>query len=163
MSANTLTEDGPNYDVQIDADELLADLAERAAEYGHEYEEKRELWQESLDTSDLWQQANYWMQEARGGQRAYSEAIAALQPEHHSVLVTTYRTDDGTVDVRGYMRWLSNLAEDAYERAGSSVSNPAANESETAYCKILSLLREEYGVGHPRFDDLGGVLEGDLP
>lgn len=34
------TEDGPNYDVRIDADELLADLANSAAEYGRDDQQR---------------------------------------------------------------------------------------------------------------------------
>lgn len=155
----------PDYGVEIDANELLADLVEEAASYAEEYEEKRRWWMESLDHCDEWHEARYWMREARGGQRAYSEAIAALQPESHALVVDCHRNEDGTVDVREYMAWLSKCATEAHERSGSVPGqNPQADEAESAYTRILSTIRDDYGVGWPRLDDLGGnPLECDLP
>jgi hypothetical protein len=164
MSSQTQS-DAPDYDVKIDADELLTRLVVDSANYGEQYEEKRQWWSESLDHCDEWHEARYWMQEARGGQRAYSEAIAALQPEAHALLVDCYRNNDGTVDVRGYMAWLSKRATEAHERSGSVPGrNPQADEAESAYTSILSTIRDGYGVGWPRLDDVGGnPLECDLP
>jgi len=147
------------------ADELIADLVADAVAYAEKYEEKREWWQESLDAADEFHDARYWMMEARGGQRAYSEAIAALQPENHNVLVDSYRNDDDTVDVRAFMAWLSDAASSAHDRSRDGMNrNPQADEAESAYTSILSLLRDDYGVGWPRLDDVGGnPLECDLP
>jgi hypothetical protein len=159
-----MTDDAPNYDITIDADDLLAELAADAAAYGGDYKEKRQWWADSLETPEPFYAAEQWMLQASGGRRAYSEAIAALQPEAHSVPVDCYRNDDGTVDVRGYMRWLSECADAAHDRGGVPGTNPQANEAETAYSRILSTLRDDYGVGWPRLDDLGGnPLECDLP
>lgn len=152
----------PNYDVEIDADELLADLADIAAEYGEDYEEKRRWWTES-PVYDEFHEARFWMLEARGGQRALSHAIAALQPENNCITVGCYREADGTVDVRGFMSWLSEEADAAHERRGSSSPSRQASEAESAYNKALRLLREDYGVGWPRLDDLGGIKEEDRP
>lgn len=150
--------DAPNYNVEIAADELLSDLATKAAEYGEEYEEKRQWWTGSFDDRREWLDAKYWMLEARGGQRAYSEALAKLQPGGRC------RNDDGTVDVRNFMRYLSRAADDCHDRSSGGYQNTRqADEGETANAKMLSLLRDEYGVGWPRFDDLGGVLDEDMP
>lgn len=141
----------PDYGIEIDADELLAELADDAAAYGEKYEEKRRWWTESLDTPTEFRDARYWMLEARGGQRAYSEAIAELQPGGR------YRNADGTVDVRGYLRWLSQLASDAHERShGSYTKTRQPDEAETAYVSVISTIRNEFGVGWPRLDDVGG-------
>jgi len=153
-----MTDDTPNYDIRIDADELLVDLAERAAEYGHDYEEKRQWWRESLDTVDEWHDARYWMLEARGGQRAYRDVLATLQPGGR------FRTDDGTVDVRAFMRWVSQRADAAHDdRHGTHGETRQADEAESAFARVLAVLRDDYGVGWPRIDDLGGVVEADLP
>lgn len=156
---STTTDAGPDYDVEIDADDLLADLAERAAEYGRDYEEKRRWWHESLDTLEPWHEASHWMLEARGGQRAYAEAIAAIQPGGG------YRNDDGTVDVHRYMHRLSTFADQCHEDSyGPYAETRQADEAETAYAKILSVLRDEYNIGWPRLDDVGGTpIEEDLP
>lgn len=162
MSTKSNT-DAPNYDVEVQADDLITDLAERATEYATDYEKKRRWWLDS-PPHDEFVEARDWMQEARGGQRAVGEAIAALQPENHSVLPRCYRNADGTVDVRGFMAWLSRQADRAHEASsGPHGQTRHADESETAFAKMLSLLRDEYDVGFPRFDDLGGVLEEDLP
>jgi len=159
-----MSTDTPDYDIAIDADELLADLAADAAAHGRDYQEKRGWWDDSLGTHSEFHEARIWMLEARGAQRAYAKTIASLQPEHHSLTVDTYRTDDGAVDVRGLMRWLSEQADAAHERAGAVGERPQADAAETAYARILSTLRDDYGVGWPRLDDLGGnPLECDLP
>lgn len=153
-----MTGDGPNYDLRIKADELLADLAEGAASYGEDYEEKRSWWRES-PTYDPFTEARYWMLEARGGQRAYSMTIPTIQPGGR------FRNGDGTVDVRGLMRWLSNRADSAHDDShGPYTETRQADEAETAFASILSLLRDDYGVGWPRLDDVGGTpRECDLP
>lgn len=159
-----MTTDTPDYDIDIDAADLLADLATDAAAHGRDYEEKRGWWDDSLGTHSEFYNARIWMLEARGAQRAYAKAIASLQPEQHSLGVDTYRTADGTVDVGGLMRWLRREAEAAHDRAGAVGENPQADAAETAYAQILSTLRDDYGVGWPRLDDLGGnPLECDLP
>jgi hypothetical protein len=166
LPSNTFSSDteAPDYDVDIDADELLENLVTEAVEYAEDYEEKRRWWTESLETAQECHEARRWMQQARGGQRAYSETIAALHPENHCPLVDSYRNDDGSVDVRGLLRWLSNCAESAHERRGTLNRNPQAGEAEHAYTRIISTLREEYGIGWPRLDDVGGnPLECDLP
>lgn len=157
-------QDRPDYDVEIDADELLTDIAEMAAEYGEDYEEKRRWWMES-PPHDEFVAARGWMQEAAGGQLALSHVVAALQPENHSLMVDCHRREDGTVNVRELMAWLSEQADAAHERSGNSLNpNRQANEAETAYVSVLSLLRDDYGVGWPRLDDVGGnPLEEDLP
>lgn len=60
--------------------------------------------------------------------------------------------------------WLSGLADDAHDRTCGSRRNPVADEAETAFTAILSMLRDNYGVGWPRLDGVGGnPLEVDLP
>jgi hypothetical protein len=148
----------PNYDVEVDADELLADLAKRAADYAHDHDEKRRWWRESFDMVSEFHDARYWMLEALGGRRAYQYAMVELQPGGR------YRNDDGTVDVRGFMSWLSDLSEEAHEAArGDYTTTREADEAETAYVKMQSVLRDDYDVGWPRFDEVGGVRERDLP
>ena len=155
---------GPNYEVTIDAADLLADLAADAAAHGRDYEEKRGWWDDSLGTHSPFHEARIWMLNARGAQRAYSKAIASLQPEQHTLSVETYRNADGTVDVRGLMRWLRTEADAAHDRAGVVGENPQADAAETAYAQILSTLRDDYEVGWPRLDDVGGnPLECDQP
>lgn len=90
-----MTTDTPDYDIDIDAADLLADLATDAAAHGRDYEEKRGWWDDSLGTHSEFYNARIWMLEARGAQRAYAKAIASLQPEQHSLGVDTYRTADG--------------------------------------------------------------------
>jgi hypothetical protein len=150
--------DSPDYDVTVEADDLLADLAADAAEYGKDFEENRRWWRESLDF-DEWHEARYWMLEASGGQRAYAESLAALQPGGR------FRADGGMVDVRGYMAWLSGLADRSHDRShGPYTETRQAAERETAYTAVISTLRDDYGVGWPRLDDIGGTpLEEDLP
>lgn len=163
MSETDTETSGPDYDVTVEANELLEDLAKRAAEYGENYEENRQWWRES-PAYDEWHEARYWMQEARGGQRAYSEAIAAIQPGE-TWRAGRFRNDDGTVDVRAFMAWLSDAASEAHERShGDYTETRQADERETALVAVLSLLRDDYGVGWPRLDDIGGnPVEADLP
>lgn len=160
--------DGPNYDVQIDADDLLETLAERAAEHARKmYKHRRDhreydMWWER-EPGQL-SQYMLWELEELGALRSYSLTITHLQPEASHSWRCEYRNDDGTVDVRGLMQWLERESERAHEDSyGPHSETRQADAAETAFAKILSLLRDEYGVGWPRFDELGGVLEGDLP
>lgn len=142
----------PDYSVHVEADELLADLAEKAAQSAREHAYHARCWRD-----DDWWQYRQWMQEERKKMTAYATAIAMLQPERYCYTVPRgeFVADDRTVNVREFMRATSSLGDDAHDRD----SRPA----ESAYARVLSLLRDEYGVGWPRFDDLGGVLEADLP
>lgn len=151
--------EGPNYDVEIQADELLADLADDAADYGEDYEEKRSWWHDSFRATEEFHEARYWMLEAVGGRRAYRDALTRIQPGGR------FRNGDGKIDVRGYMRWLSNKADHAHEDSrGPYTETRQASEAESAYVSILSTLRDDYGVGWPRLDDIGGnPIEVDLP
>lgn len=160
-----MASDRPDYNVHIDADELLADLVEQAQDYAEDHTEKREWWHDSFDTTAEWTEARYWMQEARGGLKATSEAIAALQPETHTIHASNCRNDDGTVDVRAFLRWLSEEADAAHDHShGPYTETRQADEAETAYCRIISTIRDDYGVGWPRLDDIGGnPLEADMP
>jgi len=157
--------DAPDYDVEIDADELLAELVEQAQQYAEDYEEKRQWWYESLDGLDEWLEARHWMEEARGGLEATGEAIAALQPESHSIHVQNCRDEDGTVDVREFLSWLSDESSAAHNRSyGPYTETRHADEAESAYVSVISTVRDDYGVGRPRLDDLGGTpLECDMP
>ena len=150
---------GPDYDVGIGADELLADFAEDAAQYGEKFEYAREKWQESLNYAEPFHDARFWMLEAIGGRRAYSKTIAKLQPGGR------FRNDDDTVNVRGLLRWLSNRSEETNEaRHGDYAKTRGSSEAHSAYSSIISTVRSDYGVGWPRLDDLGGTaLECDLP
>lgn len=154
----------PTYDVDVEADELIADIAELAAEYGADFEEKRQWWQES-PAYDPFTEAEMWMLEARGGQRACGKAVALLQPESAVAGCSEFRDADGTVDVRGYMRWLLDSHDAAHERSyGGHRETRQADEAESAYSRILSLLRDEYGVGWPRLNSVSGTpVEKDLP
>ena len=157
-SASSGHENGPNYDVEIAADELLTDLAESAAGYGEEVVENRQSWRESWDWASEFRETRYWMLEALGGRRAYATVMAKIQPGGR------FRNDDGTVDVRGLMRFVSDRSSEAHERSyGDFTETRQADEAESAYASILSTIRDKYGVGWPRFDDVGGVMERDLP
>ena len=160
----TSHEDAPNYDVEIEASDLLVDLADGAAKYGQKHEEYREMWMESLDTFEEFYDARYWMLEAVGGRRAYSNAIAVLQPGE-TWRAGRYLNDDGTVDVRGYMKWLSQQSSEAHEAShGPFTETRQADEAASAFARILSTLRDDYGIGWPRLDDLGGnPLPVDMP
>lgn len=150
---------GPNYDVEIDADRLLADLADDAASYGEEYERHRETWQDSFDAPTPFYDAKYWMLEAVGGRRAYSNTMAKLQPSGR------FRNADGTVDVRALFRWLKKRSTQTNEaRNGDYTKTRQSSEAHSAYSSIISTLRDDYGVGWPRLDDVSGTpLESDLP
>lgn len=151
-------ESPPNYDVDIDGDELLADLAEVSAGYGEEVVENRQSWRRSWDWATEFTDAKYWMLEAIGGRRAYADIIAEIQPGGR------FRNDDGTVDVRALMTALDHKSTTTNEdRNGPYTETRQASEAHTAYSRIISTLRDDYGVGWPRFDDLGGVLECDMP
>jgi len=159
MSQDTRSEpEGPDYDAEIDADELLVDLAAAAADYGKDFEEKRQWWRESWHHVNRFDEAKYWMLEAAGGRRAYSNTIAELQPGGR------FRAGDGSVRVRELLRWLSSRSEETNEaRQGDYTNTRQSSEAHSAYCSIISTLRDDYGIGWPRFDDLGGELECDLP
>ena len=152
-------ENGPNYDVEITADELLTELADLAREYAADHDEKRQWWRESFDMVSEFTEARYWMLEALGGRRAVADAMVQIQRGGES------RNTDGTVNVRAFMRYCSDQADRAHERSyGDYTETRQADEAETAYCRILSLIRDDYGVGWPRLDDLGGnPLKCDLP
>ncbi len=159
-----MTDDTPTYDIRIDADELLADLVAMAQDAAENRDEKREWYRDELERGfDIHPQYDYWVREQTGLLTALGRAIAALQPEQHDVLVDGVREDDGTVDVRAYMRWLSNEADSAHEVVEERRDAPRASNMETGYSRVISLLRDDYGVGWPRIDDLGGVVEADLP
>lgn len=163
--SETATQQGPDYDVEIDADELLADLVELSQKYAREYAEHDRMWRESLDTFEPFHDAKYWALEDLGGRDAIAQAILGLQPAGDAYFAGRYRREDGTVDVREFMRWLSQRAEYAHEDSyGPYTETRQASESETAYVKVISLLRDDYGVGWPRLDDVGGnPLEADMP
>ncbi len=161
------TQDAPNYDAEIDADELLADLAERAGEHYERMNERQRHHRELHPVLDIPEPGKLTREqldalEERGALRAYSDAIAMIQPE--SEHWRNYREGDD-VDVRGFMKELSRLSdrEDDARHDQPYQKNRQAQGAHSAYAKILSLLRSDYGVGHPRFDDIGGVLEEDLP
>jgi hypothetical protein len=151
-------ETGPNYDVKINADELLADLAEDAAGYGKEVIENRKSWRESWGWATEFKEAKYWMLEAIGGRRAYADIMVELQPNGR------FRNNDGTVDVRGLLKSLSRASNTTNEdRNGRYENTRQASEAHSAYSRIISTLRNDYGIGWPRSDDLGGRLECDMP
>lgn len=143
----------PDYDVRVEADELLDDLAEKAASKAREHAYCRRNWQK-----DGWWQYRQWMKEHRREIKAYATAIAMLHPESHDAAIPLgeFVADDGTVNVREYMREISRLGDDAHDRGN--------RDAEHGYAKVTSLLRNEYGIGWPRLDELGGnPLEEDLP
>lgn len=158
MKAQRKTDTGPDYGVDVQADELLADYAERAAHYGEKYTYARERWEESPDYDPFWD-AKYWMLEAAGGRRAFAATMVKLQPGGR------FRNEDGTVDVRGIMRWLSARADECQQDSrGDFTETRQADEARSAFTKMLSILRNDYGVGWPRLDDLSGTPIGeDLP
>lgn len=155
MSATQDADDCPDYDVTVETTDLLADLAENAAYHARQHAKHARNWRE-----DDWWQYRRWMLEESAAMQAYRTAIAMLQPGRHDVLVPSGEfTDDGTVRVREFMREISRLGDDAHER-GSTQARKAAR----MYARIESVLRDDYGVGWPRLDDIGGTpLEEDLP
>jgi len=161
--SNVGIDGGPNYDTEIDADELVSDLVEMSTEYARDVVEKRR-WQRQAPLHDPYHDARYWELEALGGRCQTAEVIATLQPENTLIPSRNYRNEDGTVDVRGLMRWLSKVSEWTNEdRNGPYQETRQASEAHSAVSDIISMLRDDYGVGWPRFDDLGGRLECDLP
>lgn len=157
-------EEGPDYDVEIDADELLETLAEDAAHYGEDYEEKRRWWFDSFEAVADFPEARIWMLEARAAQEAYSEVLAALQPESRSY--KCFREEDGSVDVRGLMSWVSEKGDQAHERRNQRSKHALsaqASKAESAYSSILSTLRDDFGVGWPRLDVGGNPIPEDQP
>jgi len=160
--------DSPNYDVEVDADELLADLAERAGEHYDRMNERERHHREYVQT-DLSRdptklsRAQLDALESLGALEAYSNAIAMLQPE--SEHWKNFRGGDG-VDVRGFMKEMSRLCdrEDDERNKRAYRENRQAQGAHSAYAKIISVLRDDYGVGWPRLDDVSGTaLEEDLP
>lgn len=164
MSTSTPHSDAPNYDLEIDADDLLESLAALAADYASDHAEKDCWWRESLDMATEHTEARYWALEALGGRHAVAATMVELQGQTKHGRAGRYRNADGTVDVRGFMASVSRLGDEAHERAqGPYAETRQADEAETAYSKVLSLLRDEYGVGWPRMGEHGNPLECDLP
>jgi len=164
MSTNAHQSDAPNYEVEIDADDLLESLADLAGEYARDHAEKDRWWRESLETVSEYTEARYWALEALGGRRAIAETMVELQGETKYGRRGRYRNADGTVDVRGLMAWVSRRGDAAHEDArGDYTETRQADEAETACATVLSLLRDEYDVGWPRLGEHGNPLEGDLP
>jgi len=142
----------------IDANELLVDLAEESAVYGKDVVENRRTWRRSWDWATEFREARYWMLEAIGGRRAYSTIMGEIQPGGR------FRNADGTVDVRGLMQTLHQYSSTTNEeRNGPYSETRQASEAHSAYSSIISTLRDDYEVGWPRVDDLGGRLECDMP
>jgi len=162
MTGSRNDADGPDYGVRIDADELVADLVEQAQDYADRHDETRGWYYESFDYHETHHEALYWSLEALGGLTATGKAIAVLQPE--SNLFRNFRNDDGSISVRDYMKWVSHQHDAAHDDSyGPYTETRQASEAESAYAKVLSTIRDEYGVGWPRFDDIGGVRECDMP
>lgn len=145
----------PDYSVDIRAGELIADLAEEAASHDEEY-----AYHAECNREDDWWQYQQWMLEEKAAMRAYATAIAMLQPESHGATVPRGEfVEDGLVKVREFMREISRLGDEAHDR-----DSVQADSAESVYACVTSLLRNEYGIGWPRLDDLGGnPLEEDLP
>jgi len=157
--------DAPDYDVRIEADELLEDLMEMAQDAAETRDFHRQCWREELergyDIDHTWERST---RAQTGFLTALGRAIAALQPENHDMLVSCFRDADGTVDVRGYLRWLKTEADRYHEIVNDRPGAPRASKMESGFSRVISLVRNDYGVGWPRLDDLGGnALECDLP
>lgn len=155
-----MPEDTPNYDVRIEASELIEDIAAKAETHGERLAEYRRYDREEgvIFGRPAGQLSQYqrWALEEKKTVRAYGTAIAMLQPESHDVSVPSGEfVEDGVVNVREYLREISRLGDRAHDRG--------ARDAESAYAQVASLVRDEYGVGWPRIDDLGGVVEADLP
>jgi hypothetical protein len=157
--------DAPDYDITIHTDDVLADLVEMAQDAAERRDEYRQWHRRELERGyDINPQYEYWVREQTGLLTALGRAIAALQPEQHHVLVDGCRQADGTVAVRDYMRWLSDAADGAHQVVNEKRDAPRASKMETGYSRVLSVLRDDYGIGWPRLDDVGGnPLECDLP
>lgn len=145
-------------DATVQADELIEELAEMSAEYGEDYEEKRGWWVDSLDHRREFLDAKYWMMEALGARRATAWAIAELQPGGR------FRDTDGTVDLQGYMTWLERASEEAHQRSkGPYQKTRQADEAESAYAAVLSLLRNDYGFCLSLAGEITRTMEADMP
>jgi len=162
MSRTESDADAPDYEVTVRASELREDLAEAAATHGKRMAEYRRYDRnEGFVPGRPAGQLSWYARQAveeRKAVRAYATALAMLQPEHYGATVPRgeFVADDGTVNVREFMREISELGDAAYERG--------AREAESAYASVTSLLRNDYGIGWPRLDDLGGnPIEEDLP
>ena len=154
-------DDRPNYDVDVLAADLIADLVEKSAEHAKRQEEYRRYSRED----PFWNEPLYWALEQLGAQRAYGRAIAVIQPENHMIPSYSFVDDGGFVKVREYMAWLSRQAKREHEDSyGPYTETRQADFAESAYAKVLSLIRNDYGVGWPRLDEVGGnPLPEDLP
>lgn len=165
MKVQSNTDAGPDYSVQIDAEEIRKDLAAKAAAKARKADEHRQECRDYCPSNALELapgelcQYQRWALEEFAAARAYARALLRLQPRP-DLSYTPDDVTDGAVDVRSFMRWLKNRCEDTNDRRHGDYQTSAAH---SAYADVLSLLRDEYGVGWPRFDDLGGVLEEDLP
>lgn len=137
-------ETGLNYDVEINADELLVDLAKVAAGYGEEVVENRKSWRRSWNWNTEFHEAKYWMLEAIGGRRAFADIMINIQPNGR------FRNNDGTVDVHRMMQALDHKSTTTNEdRNGPYTETRQASGAHSAYCRIISTLRDDYGIGWP--------------
>jgi len=162
MSQATNHDGAPNYEVEIDAAELREDLAELSAKHAKRAEEYRRWDREHFEYAlpdqlpppgDL-TEFGYDALEQSGRVRAFGDAIAKLQPAGR----TRYLNDDGTVRVREFMRWLKRRGDAAHEdRYGPWKETRGASGAESAYAKALSVIRNEYGVGWPRLDEVSAT------
>lgn len=153
--------DEPDYSVEIDAQSLREDIAEKAADRGERHADHMEM----CRNDPFWDEPRYWALEQYGAMRALSQCLALLQPENALVARDSLVKDDGTVQVREFMRTVSHWSDEAHEDShGPYTETRQADEAESAYARVTSLLRNEYDIGWPRLDDLGGnPLECDLP
>lgn len=148
----------PDYDTIINADALLRDLAEDAKHYGKKYEYGRKRWRQSLSSPTPFQEARYWMLEATGGRRAYSNTLTKLQSGGR------FRKENGTVDVSGLLHWLNNRSKETNKaRNGDYTETRQPSGAHSAYRSITSTIRSDYEVGWPRLDGEGNPLKSDLP
>lgn len=157
---STTQTDGPNYDAEIDAAELRQDLAARAAKHAEKATEYRRDGREWEESGGWWgrppgQLSQYarWELEEMAAADAYGHALAKLQPADRFRNRHRY-VEDGQVKVREFMRMLHTNVEETNDRRHGDYQ---ASARHSAYAKVLSLLRNEYGVGWPRLDDLGGT------
>lgn len=160
MNSRTATQQGPDYDVEIQASDLLEDIAGRCAQHARQHAYHRR----TIQDDPTWKEPQIWEAEEHSAMNAYWNALIKLQPTG-AASAGRFLNDDGTVDVRGYMLWLSDRADAAHQDAGTfTTSQMMARKAEHAYSKTLSIIREDHGVGWPRLDELGGnPLEEDLP
>ena len=161
------TSAGPNYDVEIDAQELATDVAElsarrarKAAEYNRDA--RNEPVRLDRDPGELTQYQR-WAVKEEAAMMAFGNVIAMLHPADKYGKNTRY-VDNGSVKVRALLRELSRRCSETNERRnGYDINSQQAGEEHSAYAKVISLIREEYAVGWPRFNDVGGRLQEDLP